>query len=224
MDDLDSDSVLSRPAIQLLADWTPSSVDPLLGRFDALLKIPRGAVLEDGTTQLLLLDDQGRVLTATNIPLQLEGVIAGPSSKLVRGGLVRLSEGTTHAVGILNDVRSAPVARLDATIPVLLRAIARQVGIAGEPHLWWRFYNRTSAPIHVGRIFETSVLHVDDRTFSPRAAPYNGPAELPPKRAVSGLWSLDDFDATLRRGLHRFQLSILGEASEPLAFEWQDPP
>lgn len=214
-----------RVTIQLLPDWTASSVDPLLARFDALFKIPRGCVLKDGSMQLLLLNEQQRVLTVTSTPLNLtgEGPVVGPSWNVVRGGLVKMTETSTHACAVLNDVRSAPVARLDATIPVLLRAISCQVGVDGEPHLWWRFYNHAAMPIAVERVFKTTSLQLDDRTFSPRVGAYNGPAQLPSKRAFSGLWSLDEFDASARKAPHRFRLSILGEASEPFVFEWKPP-
>jgi hypothetical protein len=210
-------------AIQLLPDWTPSSLDLLLARFDTLVKIPRGSVLDDGAIQLLLLDEQEHVLTLINSPLNLGGSLAGPSWKVSRGGLVKIRAMSTHASAVLNDVRSAPVPRLDATIPVLLQPITCQLGIAGEPHLWWRFYNRTELPIRVDRVFNASTLQLDDRTFSPRFGAYNGPAELPSKRALSGLWSLDEFDTRAREGRHRFRLSILDDASDPFVFEWPPP-
>lgn len=214
-----------RVAIQLLPDWTASSVDPLLARLDAVIKIPRGSLLEEGSLQLLLLDEEQRVLTAKSTPLNLggKGQTAGPAWKVVRGGLIKMSDASTHACAVLNDVRSAPVARLDGRVPVLLHAIDRQVGVPGEPHLWWRFYNHTAMSIPVDRVFSTTTLQIDDRMFSPAVASYDGPAHLPSHRALSGLWSLDEFDARARTGPHRFRLSILGATSGPFVFDWEPP-
>jgi len=212
-------------ALQLLPDWTPSSVDARLASFDALLKIPQGCGLEPGAIRTLLLNEQGSVLATDGGGLRLDAPapLAGPIWKLVRGRLVRLPDKVDAACAVIHELRSPPVARRDATRPVVLQPIASQVGLAGEPHLWWRFYNNTPDPIDVYRIFRTTTLRLDERRLPPPAEAYNGPAHLPPGRGISGLWSLDDFDQDARRGPHRFQLGVLDERSEPFTFEWTLP-
>jgi hypothetical protein len=208
--------------VHVLPDWTPSSVNTLVARFDALLKIPRGHLLEYASMQLFLLDEREEVVGIFDLPVDLQdGSLAGPSWKIVRSGLVKIDETATHCYGVINHVSSAPVTRADATIPVLLRPITSQIDVAGEPHLWWRFYNHSEEPVSVDRVFKTTVLHLDNQTFTPRLDAYNGPAELPSRRGLSGLWSLDDFDPGARTGAHQFSLSILGETSESFVFEWK---
>jgi hypothetical protein len=212
----------SSVAIQILPDWTPSLVDRNLARFDTILKIPAGSLIEDGTLQLRLLDESLRLIEVktTALTLGAEGPVVGPSWKVIRGELTKLPEASMHCFAVLNDARSTIVDRADATIPVLLRGIEGEVGLKGEPHLWWRFYNDTAQPISVERILTTTLLRIDDQTFLPRPSSYDGPAYLPPRRALSGVWSLDEFDSRAREGQHQFQLSILDQTSEAMTFEW----
>jgi hypothetical protein len=209
-------------AIQLLPDWTPSSVDERLVRLDALVKVPSAGVLADTPLDLLFTDDDERVVAVEQVPAHLaQGrPLVGPAWVVIPSGLLKMSAGSTRAHARVGSVRSASVARRDGALPVLLDAVPLQVGVAGEPHLWWRFYNRSPTPVPVDRIFATTTVQIDERTFSRPVGPYNGPAQLPPKRAISGLWSLDDFDARLRQGQHRFHLTILGDASAPVVFAW----
>jgi hypothetical protein len=60
-------------------------------------------------------------------------------------------------------------------------------------------------------------LWVDDRRFGV-ATNYNGPAQLPPGRALFDLWSFDDLDGLLP-GTYRMQLTVGDEASAPLVVE-----
>lgn len=206
--------------LQLLPDWTPSK-QPRFARFNVLIKVARGAFLtECSRIELHLLDSVGNLIgirEATHDPVVKP--IQGPGWRRIAGRILPVEDTVSQAEAVLGTVRSARVSRRDAKHPLLLVAVPDQVGVAGEPHLWWRFFNCTADPIPVKRIFGTSLLWVDDRAFHPQS-PYNGPSLLPSGRALSGLWSLDDIDPSAAAGRHRFTLEMLGERSTDIEPLW----
>lgn len=201
--------------LELLPDWTPS-VNPRLARFNAVVKLAAGARLATGTQlSVRLLGDESDD-PVTLVSAELDDLM-GPDWRAVSGRLLEINPAAAVAEGLLAGRVSGPVFRRDAVVPVSLTAIRDVVGIAHEPHLWWRYYNATGRPVDVAALRATTVLWVDDRRFGV-ATNYNGPAQLPPGRALFDLWSFDDLDGLLP-GTYRMQLTVGDEASAPLVVE-----
>jgi hypothetical protein len=176
---------------------------------------------EEATLELRLLDAEGDVVDVQTAALELpDGGVAGPAWLEVPGKLVALADTVTHAEAALGDTVSARVARQDVALPVLLESVAYDLGLPGEPRLWWSYRNQGTEPVGVMDVLASTVLWVDGDAVRPPAAPYNGPSRLPPQRALSGWWSLDDFEGIHRQEPHRFALEILGERSEELTAGW----
>ena len=201
--------------LELLPDWTPL-VNPRLARFNAVVKLAAGARLATGTQlSVRLLGDESDD-PVTLVSAELDGLM-GPGWRAVPGRLLEISPAAAVAEGLLAGDVSGPVFRRDAVVPVSLTAIRDVMGMAHEPHLWWRYYNATGRPVDVAALRATTVLWVDGRWFGV-ATDYNGPAQLPPGRALFDLWSFDDLDGLLP-GTYRMQLTVGDEASAPLVVE-----
>jgi hypothetical protein len=195
--------------VELLPDWTTSR-NPRLARFDAVIKIARGATVPAGSQLRVRLSggDAGTPLVRAVADI---GGIAGPSWRELRGALLEIEPSIAAAEGELAGRVSPPVYRRDATTPVSLTAIRDTIGLPDEPLLWWRYYNAAPAHVAVQPLRARAALRADDHVFR-LSGTYNGPAELPPGRAMSGLVSADHLQG-LPPGTHRLQLVMGHEVS-----------
>ena len=201
-------------SLDVIPDWTPALRSDL-ARFDLVVKIAAGHVLTDATVvRVRLLDAAGTEIAATSLAVEPR---SGPAWLHVRGPLVVVDASVSQAEAGLAGVVSPPVFRRDARQVVMLGPLHGRVGADGEPHFWWRYYNSTSSPLSVERLRAQTVLWLDGRPL-PLRGPYNGFANLPPGRALTGLWSVDDFDA-LHPGTHHARLQVGTEESGELSFE-----
>jgi hypothetical protein len=207
--------------LQLWPDWSPSIV-PELARFPGLLKVAAGASLPSpAALEIRLLDEAGRLLRVEPTSLDLGAdPLLGPAWQKVGGRLVQLDERVAHAEGALDGTVSDRVGRDEAALTVQLKPVGGELGLAGEPHLWWCFRNRTDAPVDVGSVLNETVVWVDGRPLPRPPAPYDGPANLPPHKSLSAWWSLDHFGLTDRATPREFALEILGERSRPFVAGW----
>jgi hypothetical protein len=213
---------MSAAALHLVPLWTPTA-NPRVVSLDALIKARAGAMVDaPSSMELRMLDAHGRLIEVAHDVLRpSQDALRGPGWLHVRGQLVRLPDEATALEGVLGALRSPPVLRARAGEPVELTAIPLELDLPGEPHLAWHYRNAQDAPVEVGALFASTRLHVDDRTFAlSRHETYNGPAQLPAGRALSGWWSLDRFEPGLRRGRHRFELEILGRRSAAFDHGW----
>jgi hypothetical protein len=204
--------------LQLWPDWSPSSAAGV-ARFPALLKVGAGASVDPAATiQIRLRDADGEVLAVETTGLG--GPIAGPAWRELPGGLVAIPDAVASAEAALGDVVSAAAARSDGELAVQLEPVGGALGLPGEPHLWWCYRNQGDEPVAVADVLRETVLLVDGEQLRPPPVPYNGPSRLPPRRALSGWWSLDSFEAVGPHRPHRFVLKVLGGSSEEFTFSW----
>jgi hypothetical protein len=207
--------------ITLLPDWSPSSLARDLARFSMLVKVGAGRTVGPGAIELRMLDGRGELVSVASEPFEpASGVLIGPAWQEVSGGSVHLAETVTQADASLGDARSERALRAEVAATVLLKPVANDLGLPGEPALWWSFRNQTGAPLDVDEVLRTRVLWVDDEARRPPEGAYNGPPALGPGRALSNWWSLDDFGLVDRRVPRRFALEIRGERTEAFAYAW----
>jgi len=157
-----------------------------------VVKVEPGQVADLSALEVRLLDGLGeQVDSATHGYEEGASALVGPDWRLRRGRLVTLSGTVEHAEAVLGRMRSQVVPRTDGRERVSLVAIEGLLGVEREPHLWWRFYNGDTEPIPVDTVRRSMGLWVGERRL-PLTTPYNGPALLPPGRAMTGLWYLAD--------------------------------
>lgn len=124
---------------------------------------------------------------------------------------------------MLSSVVDSPRERRGDTTQVIeLAAFPTQIGVRGEPHLWWRFRNLTAQPIPMLDLLRDHTLWLDGRAHRAPEGHYNGSRWLQPQSTFTGMWSLDDFESSTRRGERRVELEILGLRSRALVVEWRD--
>jgi hypothetical protein len=208
--------------LQLWPDWTPSRARGL-ARFCALVKIGAGhSIDEPETIAIRMLDAGGEVVDVQTELFELSsGRLVGPAWQEVPGHLVRLADAVTQVEATLRDVVSERVTRADAMAAVLLKPVAFDLGLDGEPALWWSYRNQTRAPVDATEVLRSRVLWVDEHRLRPPQGGYNGPPYLAPAQALSGWWSLDDFGLIDRRAPRRFALEIRGDRSDEFTYTWQ---
>lgn len=198
--------------VQLLPDWSPSR-RPGLARFDALVKVTAGTRLPPGAQ--LTIELLGALGGPQVLDSELDGAeLLGPTWRHVRGRLVEVAPTVTTVLARLAGQVSDPVSREDAPSVVSLVVIPGLLGAADEPLLWWCYRNTGSDPVGVRRLRAGTALRADGHRL-PLGGPYNGPAELPPGRALSGFWVLRDL-AALGPGRHRVELVVEHHLSNPV--------
>jgi hypothetical protein len=207
--------------LQLWPDWSPSRAESVV-RFPVLVKLGTGARVDPAATiEIRLRDRDGEVLGVETTTLgPAANPIEGPAWRELPGRLLTIPDAVASAEVALGDAVSARAPRDEIALPVLLVPVERDLGLAGEPHLWWCYRNQGEAAVVVADVLRDTVLWVDDDATRPPAGPYNGPTRLPRGRALSGWWSLDDFPPVDRRRPHRFALAVQGERSRPFTFAW----
>lgn len=204
--------------LHLWPDWSPSSAAHV-ARFPAILKVRAGATVDaSAKLEIRLRDASGEVVAVETT--SLEAPIVGPAWLELPGGLVAIPDAVASAEAVFGDVVSAPAKRTDVERAVQLEPAGGELGLPGEPHLWWCYRNQSVEPVAVTDVLRETVLYVDGEAMRPPPKPYNGPSRLPPRRALSGWWSLDSFGAVDRHSPHRFALEVLGESSEEFTFSW----
>lgn len=195
--------------VELMPDWTPS-MNPRLVRLDAIIKVAAGAWIAPGTAlRARLKRVEAEDLTIT-LSEELSG-LTGPDWRQVRGRLIEIDPAVWAAEGMLPGCVSAPVFRRDGQAPVFLAVIRDRIGVADEPILWWRYYNATNQLLNVAQIRAQTRLRLDGQSIALRTN-YNGPSQLPPGRAMSGLWRANDLPE-LTSGTYQIQLVIGDHAS-----------
>jgi hypothetical protein len=193
-------------------------------RFDAIVKVAAGSVLDDASAvELRLFDDQG-ALVEVHVGMDAgRPRIVGPAWQRLHGRLVEVATTVTQAEVTLPGIAASPRTRRDGpTGPVTLVPLGAQVGVEGEPHVWWRFDNRSAAPVPILDILRDQTLWLDGASYRAPQRHYDGPHLLQPDRSFLGVWSLDDFEPLARRGAHRLELEILGLRSPAVDVEWRD--
>lgn len=198
--------------LEVLPDWTPSN-NPRLARFDAVIKVAVGARVPAGSelqVRLIGGNSGGSMIT---IATDIRGLV-GPSWWEIRGSLVDIEPNISAVEGELAGCVSRPVYRKDATTPVSLTALRDTIGLKDEPLLWWRYYNSATVHVEVQSLRAQAILRADGRSVR-LSRTYNGPAQLPPRRAMSGLLSAADLQG-LFPGTYRLQLIIGNDASQPV--------
>lgn len=205
--------------VQLLPDWTAGR--RALARFDVLLKVASGQRLAvPAQMEVIMLDSLGQVLRTVSVPLASREPRQGPGWQWLRAGVTEVGRDVEQAACVVAGRRTQPVERREATRPVALVPVFAQVGLPGEPHLFWRFYNHRAVALPAAAVLGDRVLWLDGRRYRLLDAAYDGPALLPPGRALSGLLSLDDIDPAARRGLHTLCLDVLDESSGGVVNRW----
>jgi hypothetical protein len=200
--------------LQLWPDWRASSLAGR-ARFAALVKLcGAGTIAESATIEIRLLDAGGTVVEVETAPLTdgHEGLV-GPAWRVVPGHLVTLPESVSHAQGALPGAVSVCESRADAEVTVLLRSCGPDLGLPGEPYLWWCYRNQGADPVVVTDLLRSRVLWVDGHPLAAPEAAYNGPSRLDPGRGLSAWWSTDDLHGIPRQVTHRFRLEVLGQRS-----------
>jgi hypothetical protein len=208
--------------VQIFPEWTMSSLDPRLAGFDVIVKLAPHRALDGSSLQILLLDREQRIVDTNTTPLAVEGKEPriGPRWDVVRARPVKVGADVVAACAEVDGVRSEPVSRGGVTLPFMLRPVHGVLGLAREPHLWWRFQNLRAAAVDVDQLFAAAILEIDGRELPVPPDTYNGPARLACGAALSGFWSLEDFHVDATDGAHRLRAGMLGEWSDPFTFEW----
>jgi hypothetical protein len=209
--------------ITLWPDWSPSPLARDLARFSALVKLGAGRIIDGRRViELRMLDARGELVSVATEPFDpASGRLIGPAWQEVSGGSVRVADAVTQAEASLEDTRSDRVVRAEVAATVLLKPVAYDLGLPGEPALWWSYRNQTGEPLDIDEILRTRMLWVDDEGLRPPEGAYNGPPALGAGRALSNWWSLDDFGLVDRRVPRRFALEIRGERTEAFAYAWR---
>jgi hypothetical protein len=200
--------------LQLWPDWWAWRL-PEVARFSAIIKVGAGASLDVPATIAVRLLDRGGDLIAEEA-LAVPGEVRGPAWQRVESGFVRLDAAVTDAEGELAGVVSERVRRAEVEVPVILRAVGGELGVDGEPRLWWCYRNLTGGPVSAIELLRSRTLGVDGVAVAVPTNAYNGPSELLPWRAMTGWWSLDDLGID-RRTRHTFWLEILSRRSAEVA-------
>jgi hypothetical protein len=208
--------------VQIFPEWTMSSLDPRLAGFDVVVKLAPHRALAASSLQILFLDQQQRVVDINTTPLALEGKEPriGPRWDVLRARPVTVGADVVAVSAEVAGVRSEPVSRGGVTSPFTLRPVHGVLGLAREPHLWWRFQNIRAAVVGVDQLFAAAILEIDGRELPVPPGTYNGPAWLAGGAALSGFWSLEDFSVDATGGTHRLRAGMLGEWSDPFTFAW----
>jgi hypothetical protein len=199
-----------------------SSLDPRLVGFDLVIKLAPHRTLDASSLRIMMLDKQQHALEINTTPLPVDGKepLAGPRWKIVRARPVRLPAEVVAVRAEVAGVRSEAVAREGLPAALTLRPVHGQLGMAREPHLWWRFHNLRAPVVDVDGLFASAILEIDGRQLPVPRETYDGPARLATGSALSGFWSLGDFDVDASRGTHRLRAGMLDEWSEPFTFQW----
>jgi hypothetical protein len=215
------EEVSRRTAIHLIPDWITRG-PRRKARFDAVVKVAAGAVVEDAAAiAIRLFDDQGR-LVATQDGMHAESPrMQGPAWQRVRGRWMDVANATQAEAEFAGATTSPGVHSHEMQETVSLAAIPAVVGVAGEPHLWWRFHNRTDAPVTASDVLHDQKVWIDGQAYSLPLESYDGPAFLQPGYAFTGLRSLDGVYPGVRLGRHRVSVEMLGHRSPDLDVEWQ---
>lgn len=201
--------------LEILPDWTPSK-NGRLARFDAVIKVAAGVSIEHSVRLRIRLKGRDEEDVLVESGTEFRG-LTGPMWQYVRGGLVDIDRDVSAVDGVLEGCTSVPVLRRNGYRPVTLSAFRDMIGMPGEPLLWWRYYNHTGHSVAIRQLRAKSVLWADGQPFR-LSTNYNGPAQLPPGRAVSGLWSSEDLEG-LRPGTYRMQFTVGDEESDPLVVQ-----
>lgn len=203
--------------LELLPDWAPFG-RRTHARFRTLVKVAmRYQVVEVSAIRVQLLGDgHVPIVTVPSGTAEAEPV-AGPAWRIVPSRLVAVDKAVMSAQAVLDDVRSKPVDRRACDRTLTLTAIRDVLAIAGEPHLWWRYFNQSGRPIRVLDLQQSRTLWIDGQPRWPDGA-YNGPATVAPGFAISGLWSLDAF-VPHRSGRHQVHVTMLDERSETVVVD-----
>lgn len=192
----------------------------------AVVKVKHGFVLDPATPiTVRFFNDSGQQVAARDLALDAAaGKVVGPGWQYVRGALVKIDNTVIAADAVVGASRSARRTRAEQKQQVLLDPVPGDLGLAREPHLWWRFSNQHDQPIAARAIIASTVIFLDGRALRPPAATYDGPAYLAPGRTLSGFWSLEQLDPAARVGVHRLGVAMLGEQSPQFAYRWDAPP
>jgi hypothetical protein len=201
--------------IELLPEWAPS-LNPAHARFDVLVTVPAGAApVDPSTLRVELRDAAGEVVGTIAAGLdEHPAPVTGPGWRVITGRHVAITDEIAHAEAVVGAARSRRTSRADARRTLNVVPIRDVLGVPGEPRLWWRFCNTTDAPIAVSELLDDTVVWLDDVAVQPPAT-YNGPAQLPPGRAISNLVSLSDLGITISSP-SEITVSILGHRFGPI--------
>jgi len=182
--------------IELLPEWAPSR-NPAHARFDVFVTVPDGAApLDPGALRVELRDSAGEVIGTIAPGLEERPTpLTGPGWRVITGRHVVIADEVAYATAVLGVARSPRTSRADGRRTLTVVPIRDVLGVPGEPRLWWRFRNTTDAPIVVSELLANTVVWLDDIAVHPPST-YNGPAKLPPGRAISNLVSLADLGIT----------------------------